>query len=148
MGIESNPFPKVEVNMVTASLAKRLGSTVERKKQIEEDQMVTNEESAKSHFPRFPNDYLCIRCGREVQHGEAIIADKEQRSAFSRSGIRFNTMGGNDRQIYVGAKLIYEGIDPGLFNRIESEHCYGPDDGPFLFRGNPVVPARPGVPSR
>lgn len=32
MGIESNPFPKVEVNMVTANLAKRLGSTVERKK--------------------------------------------------------------------------------------------------------------------
>ncbi|KAF7144621.1 hypothetical protein RHSIM_Rhsim04G0124600 [Rhododendron simsii] len=56
-------------------------------------------------------------------------------------------MGGNDLQIYVGAKLIYEGIDPGLFHRIESEHCYGPDDGPFLFRGNPVVPARPGVPS-
>ncbi|KAG5533237.1 hypothetical protein RHGRI_027440 [Rhododendron griersonianum] len=56
-------------------------------------------------------------------------------------------MGGNDLQIYVGAKLIYEGIDPGLFNRIESAHCYGPDDGPFLFRGNPVVPARPGVPS-
>ncbi|KAF7113418.1 hypothetical protein RHSIM_RhsimUnG0128100 [Rhododendron simsii] len=56
-------------------------------------------------------------------------------------------MGGNDLQIYVGAKLIYEGIDPGLFHRIESEHCNGPDDGPFLFRGNPVVPARPGVPS-
>ncbi|KAI8572830.1 hypothetical protein RHMOL_Rhmol01G0230800 [Rhododendron molle] len=64
------------------------------------------------------------QCGREVQHGEAIIVDKEQRSPFSRSGIRFNTMGGNDLQIYVGAKLIYEGIDPGLFNRIESEHCY------------------------
>ena len=57
-------------------------------------------------------------------------------------------MGGNDLQIYIGAKLIYEGIDPGLFNRIESDHCYGPDDGPFLFRGSPVVPARPGVPSR
>ncbi|KAG5552078.1 hypothetical protein RHGRI_010237 [Rhododendron griersonianum] len=56
-------------------------------------------------------------------------------------------MGGNDLQIYVGVKLIYKGIDPGLFHRIESEHCYGPNDGPFLFRGNPVVPARPGVPS-
>ncbi|KAF7113899.1 hypothetical protein RHSIM_RhsimUnG0103900 [Rhododendron simsii] len=56
-------------------------------------------------------------------------------------------MGGNDLQIYVGAKLIYEGIDSGLFNRIELEHCYGPDDGLSLFRGNPVVPARPGVPS-
>ncbi|KAG5536479.1 hypothetical protein RHGRI_024044 [Rhododendron griersonianum] len=77
--------------------------------------METDDELAKSHFSRFPNDYLCIRCGREI---------------------------------YIGAKLIYEGIDPGLFNRIESEHCYGPDDGPFLFRGNPVVPARPGVPSR
>ncbi|KAG5533239.1 hypothetical protein RHGRI_027440 [Rhododendron griersonianum] len=76
--------------------------------------METDDELAKSHFSRFPNDYLCIRCGHEI---------------------------------YVGAKLIYEGIDPGLFNRIESAHCYGPDDGPFLFRGNPVVPARPGVPS-
>ncbi|KAF7149791.1 hypothetical protein RHSIM_Rhsim02G0196700 [Rhododendron simsii] len=129
------------------SLAKRLGSTFEKQKQGEGDQMETDEESAKSQPSRFPNDYLCIRCGREVKYGEAIIAEKEQRCAFSKSGIRFNTMGGNDLQIYVGAKLIYEGIDPGLFNRIESEHCYGPDDGPFLFRGNPVVPARPGVPS-
>ncbi|KAF7140613.1 hypothetical protein RHSIM_Rhsim06G0123400 [Rhododendron simsii] len=147
MGIESNPFPKVEVNMVTASLAKRLGSTVEKRKQGDEDQMETDEESAKSHFSRFPNDYLCIRCGREVKYGEAIIAEKEQRCAFCKSGIGFNTMGGNYLQIYVGVKLIYEGIDPGLFHRIESEHCYGPDDGPFLFRGNPVVPARPRVPS-
>ncbi|XP_058179969.1 uncharacterized protein LOC131327899 [Rhododendron vialii] len=147
MGIESNPFPKIEVNMVTAGLAKRLGSNVTKQKQGEEDHMQTEEESAKSHTSRFPNDYLCIRCGHEVQYGEAIIAEKDQRSAFSKSGLRFNTMGGNDLQIYVGAKLIYEGIDPGLFNRIESEHCYGPDDGPFLFRGHPVVPARPGVPS-
>ncbi|KAG5528731.1 hypothetical protein RHGRI_029405 [Rhododendron griersonianum] len=148
MGIDSNPFPKVEVNMVTASLSKRLGSTVEKKKREDENQMETDDELAKSHFSRFANDYLCIRCGREVEYGEAIMVEKEQKSAFSKSGIRFNTMGGNDLQIYVGAKLIYEGIDPGLFNRIESEHCYGPDDGPFLFRGNPVVPARPGVPSR
>ncbi|KAF7126508.1 hypothetical protein RHSIM_Rhsim11G0082000 [Rhododendron simsii] len=133
--------------MVNANLAKRLGSTVERQKQGEGDRMETDEESAKSQSLRFPNDYLCIRCGREIKYGEAIIAEKEQKCAFSKSGLRFNTMGGNDLQIYVGAKLIYEGIDPGLFNRIESEHCYGPDDGPFLFRGHPVVPARPGVPS-
>lgn len=56
-------------------------------------------------------------------------------------------MSGNDLQIYVGAKLICEGIDPRLFNRIKSEHCYGPNDGPFLFRGHLVVPARLGVPS-
>ncbi|KAG5554686.1 hypothetical protein RHGRI_012296 [Rhododendron griersonianum] len=147
MGIDANPFPKVEVNMVTASLSKRLGSTVEKKKREDENQMETDDELAKSHFSRFPNDYLCIRCGHEVEYGEAIMLEKEQKNAFSKSGIRFNTMGGNDLQIYVGAKLIYKGIDPGLFNRIESEHCYGPDDGPFLFRGNPVVPARPGVPS-
>ncbi|KAF7133551.1 hypothetical protein RHSIM_Rhsim09G0159700 [Rhododendron simsii] len=147
MSIESDPFPKVEINMVNANLAKRLGSTVERQKQGEGDRMETDEESAKSQSLRFPNDYLCIRCGREIKYGEAIIAEKEQKCAFSKSGLRFNTMGGNDLQIYVGAKLIYEGIDPGLFNRIESEHCYGPDDGPFLFRGHPVVPARPGVPS-
>ncbi|KAF7124306.1 hypothetical protein RHSIM_Rhsim12G0055600 [Rhododendron simsii] len=147
MSIESDPFPKVEINMVNANLAKRLGSTVERQKQGEGDRMETDEESAKSQPLRFPNDYLCIRCGREVKYGEAIIAEKEQKCAFSKSGFRFNTMGGNDLQIYVGAKLIYEGIDPGLFNRIESEHCYGPDDGPFIFRGHPVVPARPGVPS-
>ncbi|KAG5560718.1 hypothetical protein RHGRI_003901 [Rhododendron griersonianum] len=146
MGIDSNPFPKVEVNMVTASLSKRLGSTVEKKKREDENQMETDDELAKSHFSRFPNDYLCIRCGHEVEYGEAIMMEKEQKNALSKSGIRFNTMGGNDLQIYVGAKLIYEGIDPGIFNRIESEHCYGPD-GPFLFRGNPVVPARPGVPS-
>ncbi|KAG5523743.1 hypothetical protein RHGRI_030657 [Rhododendron griersonianum] len=148
MGIDSNPFPKVEVNMVTASLAKRLGFTVEKKRREDGNQMETDEELAKSHFSRFPNDYLCVRCGREVEYGEAIMLEKDQKSAFSKSGIRFNTMAGNDLQIYVGAKLIYEGIDPGLFSRIESEHCYGPDDGPFLFRGNPVVPARPGVPSR
>ncbi|KAF7152449.1 hypothetical protein RHSIM_Rhsim01G0057100 [Rhododendron simsii] len=147
MSIESDPFPKVEINMVNANLAKRLGSTVVRQKQGEGDRMETDEESAKSQPLRFPNDYLCIRCGREIKYGEAIIAEKEQKCAFSKSGLRFNTMGGNDLQIYVGAKLIYEGIDPGLFNRIESEHCYGPDDGPFLFRGHPVVPARPGVPS-
>ncbi|KAG5533022.1 hypothetical protein RHGRI_027308 [Rhododendron griersonianum] len=147
MGIDANPFPKIEVNMVTASLSKRLGSTVEKKKREDENQMETDDELAKSHFSRFPNDYLCIRCGHEVEYGEAIMLEKEQKNAFSKSGIRFNTMGGNDLQIYVGAKLIYEGIDPGLFNRIESEHCYGPDDGPFLFRGNPVMPARPGVPS-
>ncbi|KAF7154259.1 hypothetical protein RHSIM_Rhsim01G0036900 [Rhododendron simsii] len=147
MGIESNPFPKVEINMVTAILAKRLGSTVEKQKQVEGDRMETDEESAKSQPSRFPNDYLCIRCGREVKYGEAIIVEKEQNCAFSKSGIRFNTMGGNNLQIYVGAKLIYEGIDPGLFNRIESEHCYGPNDGPFLFRGHLVVPARPRVPS-
>ncbi|KAG5533236.1 hypothetical protein RHGRI_027440 [Rhododendron griersonianum] len=147
MGIDANPFPKIEVNMVTASLSKRLGSTVEKKKREDENQMETDDELAKSHFSRFPNDYLCIRCGHEVEYGEAIMLEKEQKNAFSKSGIRFNTMGGNDLQIYVGAKLIYEGIDPGLFNRIESAHCYGPDDGPFLFRGNPVVPARPGVPS-
>ncbi|KAG5541723.1 hypothetical protein RHGRI_021524 [Rhododendron griersonianum] len=146
-GIDANPFPKIEVNMVTASLSKRLGSTVEKKKREDENQMETDDELAKSHFSRFPNDYLCIRCGHEVEYGEAIMLEKEQKNAFSKSGIRFNTMGGNDLQIYVGAKLIYEGIDPGLFNRIESAHCYGPDDGPFLFRGNPVVPARPGVPS-
>ncbi|KAF7144675.1 hypothetical protein RHSIM_Rhsim04G0124500 [Rhododendron simsii] len=63
MGIESNPFPKVEFNMVTASLAKMLGSTVEKQKQGEGDQMETDEESAKSQLSRFPNDYLCIRCG-------------------------------------------------------------------------------------
>ncbi|KAG5542904.1 hypothetical protein RHGRI_015855 [Rhododendron griersonianum] len=147
MGKDANPFPKVEVNMVTASLSKRLGSTVKKKKREDENQMETDDELAKSHFSRFPNDYLCIRCGHEVEYGEAIMLEKEQKNAFSKSGIRFNTMGGNDLQIYDGAKLIYEGIDPGLFNRIESEHCYGPDDGPFLFRGNPVVPARPGVPS-
>ncbi|KAF7115698.1 hypothetical protein RHSIM_RhsimUnG0049600 [Rhododendron simsii] len=146
MSIESDPFPKVEINMVNANLAKRLGSTVERQKQGEGDRMETDEESAKSQSLRFPNDYLCIRSGREIKYGEAIIAEKEQKCAFSKSGLRFNTMGGNDLQIYVGAKLIYEGIDPRLFNRIESEHCYGPDDGPFLFRGHPVVPARPGVP--
>ncbi|KAF7113420.1 hypothetical protein RHSIM_RhsimUnG0128000 [Rhododendron simsii] len=56
MGIESNPFPKVEVNMVTASLDKRLGSTVEKQKQGDEDQMEADEESAKSHFSRFAND--------------------------------------------------------------------------------------------
>ncbi|KAF7112375.1 hypothetical protein RHSIM_RhsimUnG0235400 [Rhododendron simsii] len=118
MSIESDPFPKVEINMVNASLAKRLGSTVERQKQGEGDRMETDEESAKSQPLRFPNDYLCIRCEREVKYGEAIIAEKEQKCAFSKSGLRFNTM----------------------------EHYYGPDDGPFLFRGHLVVPARPGVP--
>ncbi|KAI8555327.1 hypothetical protein RHMOL_Rhmol05G0166200 [Rhododendron molle] len=50
-------------------------------------------------------------------------------------------------QIYVGAKLIYEGIDPGIFVQMDSNYWYGPDDGPFLFRGSPIVPPRPGVPS-
>lgn len=81
--------------------------------------METDDKITKSQLPRFPNDYLCIRSGQEIKHGEAVIAEKEQKSAFSKSGISFNTMGGNDLQIYVGAKLIYEGIDSGLFNRIE-----------------------------
>ncbi|KAF7133182.1 hypothetical protein RHSIM_Rhsim09G0074500 [Rhododendron simsii] len=51
--------------------------------------------STKSHGSKFPNDYLCIRCGKEVKFGEATIAKKEHKSAFSKSRIRFNTMGGN-----------------------------------------------------
>ncbi|KAF7130827.1 hypothetical protein RHSIM_Rhsim10G0127300 [Rhododendron simsii] len=148
MGIDIDPFPKLEVNMVTVGMAKRLGSKVEKKKKIEEEQMETDGESYSTypHVPKFPNDYLCLRYGQEVKYAEAMMAEKEKKAAFSKSGLRFNTMGGNDLQIYVGAKLIYEGIDPGLFNRIESDHCYRPNDGPFLFRGQPIKPARPGVP--
>ena len=139
--VMGDPFPKVEVNMVTASASKarKFSSKVERQKQVEEsDAMETDEESHKS---KKWESYLCLRCNREVKSCEAVIAEKEHKAAFSKSGIRFNTMGGNDLQIYVGPKRIYEGIDPGIFVPIESAHCYGPDDGPFLFKGMPVISA-------
>ncbi|KAI8529885.1 hypothetical protein RHMOL_Rhmol11G0009300 [Rhododendron molle] len=48
IGIDIDPFPMVKVNMVTANLAKKLGSTIERKKQRDKDYVETDEESAKS----------------------------------------------------------------------------------------------------
>ncbi|KAF7152527.1 hypothetical protein RHSIM_Rhsim01G0085000 [Rhododendron simsii] len=85
-------------------------------------------------------------CDEEIKSGEEIIAEKEYNGTYAKGSIRFNTMGSNDLQIYVGPKLIFEGEDAGIFIPSESLKWYGEDDGPFLFKGYPVIPALPGKP--
>ncbi|KAI8529891.1 hypothetical protein RHMOL_Rhmol11G0009900 [Rhododendron molle] len=81
---------------------------------------------------------------------EAILQEGEQLKNKSVGTYYQDTEGDIEidvAQIYVGAKVIYEGIDLGIFVQMKSNYWYGLDDDPFLFRGNPVVPPRPGVPS-
>ncbi|KAF7137985.1 hypothetical protein RHSIM_Rhsim07G0114600 [Rhododendron simsii] len=49
-------------------------------------------------------------------------------------------------EIYVGPKLIFEDEDPEIFIPFELLKWYGEDDGPFLIKGYPVLPALPGKP--
>ncbi|CAL5400436.1 unnamed protein product [Camellia sinensis] len=52
-------------------------------------------------------------------------------------GLRFNTMGSGDLQIFDNNYLFYDGSDPGIVGPVEN---YGEDDAPFLFQGAPVHP--------
>ncbi|KAF7133374.1 hypothetical protein RHSIM_Rhsim09G0135400 [Rhododendron simsii] len=145
--------------MVTARLKKgKMASQIERRIQEEEEIMERAEESqARQKF----ENYFCLRCDEEIKSGEEIITEKEYNGTYDKGSIRFNTMGSNDLQIYVGPKLIFEGEDlqiyvgpklifegedPGLFIPSESHRWFGEDDGTFLFKGYPVIPALPGKP--
>ncbi|KAF7130261.1 hypothetical protein RHSIM_Rhsim10G0117300 [Rhododendron simsii] len=89
---------------------------------------------------------LAPRCDEEIKSGEEIIIENEYNGTYAKGSIRFNTIGSNDLQIYVGPKLIFEGEDSGIFIPSESLKWYGEDYGPFLFKGYPVIPALPGKP--
>lgn len=91
------------------------------------------------------NEYLCIRCANEVNIKEAIVAEKEHQVCYSRAKLRFNTMANGDLQIFIGAKMIYDGLDPGVFGP-PLENVYGPGDGPFLVKGDPMIPPKVSIP--
>jgi hypothetical protein len=147
MGIDIDPFPifpMADVNVITARLKKgKLASQIERKIQDEEDLMETEE---KFYGKQNTEQYFCLRCSDEIRSGEEVIAEKEYSGTYAKGSIRFNTMGNKDLQIYVGPKLVYEGEDPGVFISSECIKWYGEDDGPFLFKGQPVIPDMPGKP--
>ncbi|KAH7845508.1 hypothetical protein Vadar_002969 [Vaccinium darrowii] len=90
MRIGIDPFPHVDINMVTSNVnkTKRLSSKVERMKQKEDCMEVDGEPYVKRL-----ESYICLKCDKRIKARETMIADKEQKSGFSNVGLRFNTMG-------------------------------------------------------
>lgn len=59
--------------------------------------------------------HVCIKCSKEIEENEAIVVEKELKNCYSKSSMRFNIMVSGDLQIYIGAKMLYEGLDPNIF---------------------------------
>ncbi|KAF7153132.1 hypothetical protein RHSIM_Rhsim01G0164200 [Rhododendron simsii] len=83
MGIDIDPFPLAEVNMVTARLKKgKMASQIERRIQEEEEIMEREEEVQVRQ--KFEN-YFCLRCDKEIKSGEEIIAEKEYNGTYAKA---------------------------------------------------------------
>lgn len=80
MGIDIDPFPLVDVNVITARLKKgKLASQIEKRIQEEEDAMTTEEES---HVKQKFENYFCLRCDKEIKSGEEVITEKEYNGTY------------------------------------------------------------------
>ena len=159
MGVDADPFPDMDVNVITAQVPPRPSRWFEEVEEEEEPsffrrrkvQNIVEEPSVaqnkgKEKCFEEQKEYLCIRCGDKITLKEAVVAEKEQQVCYSKARLRFNTMANGDLQIFVGAKMIYDGLDPGVFGP-PMDDLYGPGDGLFLVNGDPVRPSKSAAPS-
>ncbi|THG03953.1 hypothetical protein TEA_003434 [Camellia sinensis var. sinensis] len=65
--------------------------------------------------------FMCSRCGTEKEKLQAILADKLKRSVKD-YGLRFNTLGGGDLQIFNGDRLLFDGQDPRIFGPVDKSY--------------------------
>lgn len=71
--------------------------------------------------------HLYIRCENQIKQAKSMLANRKNQIYYSKSRLRLNTLGNGDLQIYVGAKLIYEGLELSIYRPVMTK-IYGPRD--------------------
>ena len=147
MAVDIDPFPSmVEINMVATDQKKKGKNPrvllVELEKLHKERLEKMAKEAKGKRVQKEPSEsFICFRCGSEKEKTKAIVIYGIQQIGKD-VGLRFNTMGSGDLQIFDNDCLFYDGTDPGIFGPAEN---YGKDDAPFLFQGAPVHPCLVGA---